>query len=51
MENQTVNNNGGTTDGLEPCTVIANAKYNGVKAITHFIHAGDKVISVYSSLQ
>ena len=40
-----VNNNGGTTDGLEPCTVIANAKYNGVKAITHFIHAGDKVIA------
>ena len=40
-----VNNNGGTADGLEPCTVIANAKYNGVKAITHFIHAGDKVIA------
>ncbi|PLS28920.1 bacterial Ig-like domain-containing protein [Bifidobacterium parmae] len=40
-----VNNNGGTTDGLAPCTVIANAKYNGVKAITRFIHAGDKVIA------
>ncbi|RSX54336.1 carbohydrate-binding protein [Bifidobacterium goeldii] len=40
-----VNNNGGTTDGLQPCTVIANAKYNGVKAITHFIHAGDKIIA------
>lgn len=37
-----VNNNGGTTDGLEPCTVIANAKYNGVKAITHFIHAATR---------
>lgn len=40
-----VNNNGGKTDGLVPCTVIANAKYNGVKAITHFIHPGDKVIA------
>lgn len=40
-----VNNNGGKTDGIAPCTVIANAKYNGVKAITHFIHPGDKVIA------
>lgn len=40
-----VNNNGGTTDGLAPCTVIANAKYNGVKAVTQFIHAGDKIVA------
>ncbi|WP_240542046.1 glycoside hydrolase [Bifidobacterium sp. CP2] len=40
-----VNNNGGKTDGLQPCTVIANAKYNGVKAITRFIHAGDKIVA------
>ncbi|MFR2313618.1 MAG: hypothetical protein ACLS6O_01475 [Bifidobacterium sp.] len=36
-----MNNNGGTADGLNR-TAIANAKYNGVKAITHFIHAGDR---------
>ncbi|MFD0704477.1 discoidin domain-containing protein [Alloscardovia venturai] len=38
-------NNGKSTQGIAPCTVLANSKYNAVRAYTKFIHKGDKVIT------
>jgi hypothetical protein len=40
-----VDNNGGKTDGLQPCSVLVNSKYNGVRAITQFIRQGDSIIA------
>lgn len=40
-----VDNNGGKTDGITPCKVLVNSKYNGVRAYTQFVHEGDKIIA------
>lgn len=40
-----VDNNGGKTDGLQPCSVIVNSKYNAVRAYTKFVHEGDAIIA------
>ena len=40
-----VDNNGGDTDGLQPCKVLANTKYNGMRAYTKFIQQGDTIIA------
>ena len=40
-----VDNNGGSTDGLQSCSVLVNSKYNAVRAYTKFIHEGDSIIA------
>lgn len=40
-----VDNNGGTTRGIKPCSVVVNSKYNAVRAYTHFIHEGDSILA------
>ncbi|KAB7789642.1 bacterial Ig-like domain-containing protein [Bifidobacterium leontopitheci] len=40
-----VDQNGGRTDGLKPCTVLANTKYNAVRAYTQFIHKNDVILA------
>ncbi|WP_418969534.1 Ig-like domain-containing protein [Alloscardovia omnicolens] len=40
-----VDNNGGKTDGLQPCSVIVNSKYNAVRAYTKFVHEGDYILA------
>ncbi|WP_240542176.1 bacterial Ig-like domain-containing protein [Bifidobacterium sp. CP2] len=40
-----VDQNGGKTDGLKPCTVLANTKYNAVRAYTQFIHKNDVILA------
>lgn len=40
-----VDNNGGKTAGLQPCSVIVNSKYNAVRAYTKFVHEGDAIIA------
>ncbi|WP_018142431.1 discoidin domain-containing protein [Alloscardovia criceti] len=40
-----VDNNEGKTEGLQPCSVIVNSKYNAVRAYTKFIHEGDSIIA------
>lgn len=40
-----VNNNDGSTEGIQPCSVIVNSKYNAVRAYTKFIHEGDAIIA------
>lgn len=38
-------NNGDSTEGIAPCSVLANTKYNAVRAYTKFVHEGDSVIA------
>ncbi|MFC5221500.1 bacterial Ig-like domain-containing protein [Bifidobacterium leontopitheci] len=38
-----VDNNGGKTDGLKPCSVLVNSKYNSMRAYTQFIGEGDSI--------
>lgn len=40
-----VDNNGGSTEGLQSCSVLVNSKYNAVRAYTKFIHEGDSIIA------
>lgn len=36
-------NNGKSTEGIASCSVLANSKYNAVRAYTKFIHEGDSI--------
>ena len=40
-----VDNNDGSTEGLQSCSVLVNSKYNAVRAYTKFIHEGDSIIA------
>lgn len=40
-----VDNNNGSTEGITPCSVLVNSKYNAVRAYTKFIHEGDSIIA------
>ncbi|WEV67306.1 bacterial Ig-like domain-containing protein [Bifidobacterium sp. ESL0769] len=40
-----VDNNQGRTNGIKPCSVVVNSKYNAVRAYTKFIHRGDRIIA------
>jgi galactan exo-1,6-beta-galactobiohydrolase (non-reducing end) len=40
-----VDNNNGSTQGISPCRVLVNAKYNGIRAYTQFVGEGDNVIA------
>lgn len=40
-----VDNNGGSTEGLQSCSVLVNSKYNAVRAYTKFIHESDSIIA------
>lgn len=40
-----VDNNGGKTEGIKPCSVVVNSKYNAVRAYTKLIHEGDAIIA------
>ena len=40
-----MDNNGGSTEGLQSCSVLVNSKYNAVRAYTKFIHEGDSIIA------
>ena len=40
-----IDNNNGTTDGLAPCSVVVNSKYNAARAYTKFVQKGDYIIA------
>nr|WP_240542065.1 bacterial Ig-like domain-containing protein [Bifidobacterium sp. CP2] len=40
-----VDNNGGKTEGLQPCSVLVNSKYNSMRAYTQFIGEGDTILA------
>lgn len=38
-------NNGKSIKGLHPCSVLVNQKFNGMRAITHFIRGDSQILS------
>lgn len=38
-------NNGRSTNGIQSCNVLANSKYNAVRAYTKFVHEGDAIVA------